>query len=178
MAYEVMSSKLYAPIIGSSIYVWTSILSITLLGLALGYKKGDKVEEQNLVKTLIKSLVISGLYICLMSYAFKFILMPFIGVDIRIISLIAGIILLFIPMYFMGHVSPILVRLLSSNKENNEVGFSSGIIYFLGTLSGIIFAMLSVFLMMEIIGVSLLIFILGTLLVLSTIAVKLKSNQK
>lgn len=177
MAYEIMSSKLYAPLIGSSIYVWTSILSITLLGLALGYQKGDKIQEKFLVKELIKSLLISGIYISIIVHLLTYLIMPIIDADIRIISLITGGLLLFIPMYYLGHVSPILVRLLNNNSSDQQVGFSSGVIYFLGTLSGIIFAMMAVFVFMEMFGVTMVVFTLGIVLILLALTIKFKTNK-
>ena len=46
MAYEIISSRIYTPHFGGTVYVWTSILTITLLGLALGYRHGDKKNKE------------------------------------------------------------------------------------------------------------------------------------
>ena len=37
MAVELMGAKLVAPFYGGSLYVWTAVLTITVLGLTLGY---------------------------------------------------------------------------------------------------------------------------------------------
>ena len=46
MAIEIGSSKLLSPVFGSSLYVWSSVLAITLLGLACGYFIGGKLSEK------------------------------------------------------------------------------------------------------------------------------------
>ena len=38
LSYEIMAAKLYTPHVGSTLYVWTSILTLTLVSLALAYK--------------------------------------------------------------------------------------------------------------------------------------------
>ena len=42
LSFEIIASRLYTPHLGGSIYVWTSILSMTLIALALGYYYGGK----------------------------------------------------------------------------------------------------------------------------------------
>ena len=40
MAAELLGAKMLAPYFGSSLYVWASVLAITLGGLAVGYYVG------------------------------------------------------------------------------------------------------------------------------------------
>ena len=40
MAAELLGAKMLAPYFGSSLYVWASVLAITLGGLAVGYFAG------------------------------------------------------------------------------------------------------------------------------------------
>lgn len=47
MAVELLGAKLLAPFYGSSLYVWTAILSITLLGLTLGYHFGGRLSAKH-----------------------------------------------------------------------------------------------------------------------------------
>jgi len=45
MAVELMGAKLVAPFYGNSLYVWTAVLTITVLGLTLGYYTGGRLEQ-------------------------------------------------------------------------------------------------------------------------------------
>ena len=46
MAVELMGAKLVAPFYGGSLYVWTAVLAITLLGLTLGYYIGGQLAKK------------------------------------------------------------------------------------------------------------------------------------
>ena len=53
MTVELISSRIVAPIIGSSVYTWTSVIGITLLGLSIGSwfggMLGDKIKNSSLL---------------------------------------------------------------------------------------------------------------------------------
>ena len=46
MAVELLGAKMMAPFFGSSLYVWASILGVTLGGLAIGYFSGGFLSEK------------------------------------------------------------------------------------------------------------------------------------
>src|SRR5205809_1718750 len=46
MAVELMGAKLVAPFYGGSLYVWTAVLTITVLGLTLGYYAGGRLSKK------------------------------------------------------------------------------------------------------------------------------------
>ena len=46
MAAEICGAKLLAPFFGSSLYVWSSVMAITLAGLASGYFIGGKLSKK------------------------------------------------------------------------------------------------------------------------------------
>ena len=46
MAVEWMGAKLVAPFYGSSLYVWTAVLTITVLGLTVGYYAGGRLGKK------------------------------------------------------------------------------------------------------------------------------------
>ncbi|MCO4814623.1 MAG: fused MFS/spermidine synthase [Flavobacteriales bacterium] len=175
MAYEIIASKLYTPLIGGSIYVWTSILSITLFGLALGYKKGD--DESKGVSRLFFALIVAGLYILAIPYIYKFMLTPFLGFDIRILSLLTGLLILFVPMYLLGQVSPILIRLIST-EHHTKIGYNTGRIYFVGTLGGVFLSLLFIFLLLDSFGVKNLLLFLASLLIIAGLISKFKQDNE
>lgn len=171
MSYELLSSKMYTPIIGSSIYVWTSILSMVLLGLAIGYRLGDKVTLENAKKTLIGALIFTGGYILITPFLSSTILPSLMGADIRIASLIAGMLIVLIPMIALGLVSPIIIKLLSTDQS--KVGVNAGSVYFISTIGGVVLAMLFVFKGIELVGVHFLILTITAILIGSGLIVKL-----
>src|SRR6187401_3131236 len=69
MAGELCGAKLLAPVFGSSLYVWASVMGITLAALALGYFYGGSLsqkKEQSLDKKLFYVLVAASLFLLAM----------------------------------------------------------------------------------------------------------------
>lgn len=157
LAFEVVCSRLYTPYIGSGVSVWTAILAITLFALALGYRMGAKVETSKMAFRLILSFSISGLLILLSPFFASFVLPLTYGMEIQSSAIIGGLAILFVPVFFMGQISPLLSQL----KAIEEQAKTSGIIYGIGTLAGVVLTLLSVFLLVPSIGVRANIFLLG-----------------
>ena len=63
LSYEIMVAKMYTPHVGATLYVWTSILTLTLISLAISYRLSQYLVEKNKWNFLPLSLLISGLYI-------------------------------------------------------------------------------------------------------------------
>jgi hypothetical protein len=172
LSYELMAAKMYTPHVGSTLYVWTSILTLTLISLAISYRFSQYLIENKLWKILPVSLLISGLYILMIVYTRNEILALTYHMELKVASLFTGIILLFIPIFCMGITSPMIsVKLANIEKTNSDQNFgnSAGIIYGIGTLSGVISTLLCLFILMPWIGVNFVIVILALMLILSSI---------
>ena len=172
LSYELMAAKMYTPHVGSTLYVWTSILTLTLISLAISYRFSQFLIEKKLWKILPISLLISGLYILIIVYTRNEILALTYHMELKIASLFTGTILLFIPIFCMGITSPMIsVKLANIEKTSSDQNFgnSAGIIYGIGTLSGVISTLLCLFILMPWIGVNFVIVILALMLILSSI---------
>lgn len=166
MAFEILSSKLYTPFIGASMYVWSSILTITLVGLAIGYKIGGALtKKENIRKKLIISFLVSGGFI-LFSPSLSTMFLPFcLDFEIEVASIISGIVILLIPVFFLGTISPMIVKEVF--EYNKIASKATGIVYGVGTLGGILFLLLTAFVLIPAIGVRSSIYLTGGLLVLT-----------
>ena len=136
MAVELMGAKLVAPFYGNSLYVWTSVLTITVLGLTLGYFTGGQLAKKHPSET--KLFVVLGISAVLV-LALPLTASISMGLT-KGMELIAGIcitcfLLLLPPMLCFGIVGPMVVRLMSSQLET--VGKTAGTVYFTSTLGGI-----------------------------------------
>lgn len=174
LTYEVLCTKIQTPYLGASIYVWASVLSITLLGLALGYKIGGEVSKKHSRKVWI-SLCLSGLFLIVSSHLAKLILPYTLDLEIRIASILGGLVLLFIPMVLFGTVSPMLVAIV--DEKNDNISSSTGWIYGLGTFSGIVFLLISIYIIMPVIGIENITYILGGLLLISGVLLGIALNK-
>lgn len=137
MGTELLGAKMLAPFFGSSLYVWSSVMAITLGGLAFGYFFGGKIslrEKQKL--NLYKILLIGSLFTMLMPFTSK-VALNIIGFYSLLPAVFCStFIVLFPPVFLMGMVSPIIIKIIS--KNTNESGNSAGTVYAISTFGGII----------------------------------------
>ena len=137
MAVELMGAKFAAPFYGSSLYVWTAVLCITVLGLTLGYHFGGKISQQlPSEKTLILILAISSLLVFALPYTVSALISLTAGMDLIMGICITCLLLLLPPMLCFGMVGPMVVRLMADRLET--LGRVAGTVYFTSTLGGII----------------------------------------
>jgi predicted membrane-bound spermidine synthase len=137
MATELMGAKMLAPYFGSSLYVWATVLAITLGGLAIGYFLGGilSYKSKNPL-TLFYVLLAAAIFTILMPFTSKVVLWA-IGLHSLIPSVIASsICILFPPVLMMGMVSPLIIRVITADVDQS--GRAAGAIYAISTVGGII----------------------------------------
>jgi predicted membrane-bound spermidine synthase len=137
MATELLGAKMLAPYFGSSLYVWATVLAITLGGLALGYFLGGILSYRS-KKTLILFYVIlaAAIFTILMPFTSKVVLWA-IGLHALIPSvIISSICILLPPVMMMGMVSPLIIRAITSDVDQS--GRAAGAIYAISTVGGIL----------------------------------------
>ena len=72
MATELLGAKMLAPYFGSSLYVWATVLAITLGGLAVGYFIGGVLSYKNKNPfVLFYVLLLAAVFTVLMPYTSK-----------------------------------------------------------------------------------------------------------
>jgi spermidine synthase len=185
MALEFSASRLLTPIYGSSIYTWGSLIGVILSGLSLGYHVGGRLADKidsNFVKFC--SIIFSaGLYIVFM----PFISTTIIGISNSTVSelsslysknmgsysnsqyacLLATFLLLLLPTFLLGLVSPYAVKL--STKNIGRLGNISGNLYSAATIGSIIGTFLTVFVLIPAFDTRNIILGLGLSLIVSSV---------
>lgn len=158
MAVELIGAKLLAPWYGSSIYVWSAVLGMTLGGLALGYFGGAAVLKRvgGRSPKQVLSIVLAG-------GAFISLLLPFYSPVILSISIALGnlqlgilfatLFILVPPLLLFGMVSPLVIHLLSAKGAPG--GRATGLVYGISTLGGILATFLFAFQFMPYLGLTL-----------------------
>lgn len=137
MAVELMGAKLLAPFYGSSLYVWTTVLSITVLGLALGYSLGGKLSTKVKASSLLLPVIgLASVWVFLLPYIAKGMIAITAGIPLLPGIVIASMGLLIPPMLCFGLVGPMVVGLLSSGTSQH--GNEAGNVYFISTLGGVV----------------------------------------
>lgn len=135
MGFELLGGRILAPFFGSSVHIWGSIITVFMLSLSLGYLLGGKLSTRSASLSTYGLIFICAAITILPITLFGQWLMEvvFLNVeDSRYGSLVASMVLFFIPTVILGMLSPYSVRLLV--KTSNESGQVAGKLYFVSTL--------------------------------------------
>jgi len=136
MMTELLGAKIMAPYFGTSLYVWSSTLGVSLGALALGYYFGGYISKKY-------PRPISLFYILnlasLLTVAIPFWASMVLGftepLNVRLGSLLSLLLYLLPPMMLMAMTSPMIIQLL--NRNVGSAGQVSGKIYAISTVGGI-----------------------------------------
>ena len=177
MSLEIIASRIMAPIVGSSIYSWTAIIGIVLLGISLGnYYGGKKIDEipkpEVIAGSLISSSIAISLIPILVSFADFFVV---IGLPLLFSVSIIAIFLFLIPSFFLGTIFPSVVKLYISELE--KAGEGSGLLSGLGALGSIIGTFLTGFFLIGFIGSSSSLYILSIILLIASLAFEMNIKR-
>lgn len=166
MILELIGSRVLAPYLGTSIFVWTSLIGIILGSLSLGYFWGGRIADKHPSYRIFSSIIFfAGVWIGLIVF-FKEILLEIIQqqiVDIRIGSIIAVIILFALPSILLGMVSPFAIRL--KIKDIKDSGKTAGNLYAISTVGSIAGTFLAGFLLISYLGNAKILFLVGLTLI-------------
>jgi len=135
MTIELLGGRVLSPYFGTSVYVWGSIITIFMLSLSLGYLWGGRLSSRKPSHGVFAAFfgLSALLSLPIIFFAEWTMTQVFLTVeDPRYGSLIAATLLYFLPICFMGMVSPYSIRLLVSSEEHS--GRMAGLLYFVSTL--------------------------------------------
>jgi spermidine synthase len=147
MAVELAGAKMIAPFYGTSLYVWAAVLAVTLGGLTTGYFLGGWATSRfDAHKTLRWILAISTVFIALMPVIALQVMPATSGLGLRVGSLVASLLTIFIPLVCLGMVSPTIIHI--NNTALKGTGKTAGTVYAISTIGGILMTLLMGFYML------------------------------
>ncbi|SER70948.1 Spermidine synthase [Nitrosomonas sp. Nm51] len=136
MVIELLGTRLIAPFYGASLYVWTSVISVTLIALACGYFVGGRWADRSIRFGLATIIALSGFLTLVVPWLTAPVLLMTDPLELRM-GTFASTLILFTPSLFMlGMVGPFAVKLVTSNLD--DVGTSTGSIYAASTVGSVI----------------------------------------
>ena len=114
LAFELTAARVVAPYLGSTIYVWTSIIGVILAALAVGYIIGGVLADKrkklsDVVVFLLSAALIIALLALVKDWAVRVISeLPF---PLQLQAFLASLLLFALPTVLLGMVMPYLARL-------------------------------------------------------------------
>lgn len=165
MVVEVLGSRVIGPFFGVSLFVWTSLITVTLLALAIGYALGGRLADRRTSPVALYSVVIAaGLCVLVIPFIQMPVLKTSVGLGLRLGSLVSATILFGPALMLLGCVSPLLVRLLA--REMHNLGRTVGGLYALSTAGSFVGTIVTGFFLIGVVGVSRIFMLAGLLLIL------------
>jgi predicted membrane-bound spermidine synthase len=170
MAFEILGSRILGPVAGTSIVVWTSIISTILISLSLGYWLGGRLADRKPRHHVLAIVILaSAIFLCIVALA-KGLLLEALSRSLgsyQTVAISSSLLLFFIPGLLLGMVSPFAARL--KMKEVGRGGRTVGNLYALSTLGSILGTFLSGFFLIPRFNITHIIYVLAVPLFLVSI---------
>jgi spermidine synthase len=137
LALEVLASRVLTPYFGVSLYIWSSILSITLAFLAVGYYAGGwlarRLDGSRLPMAFFGAPALSALAIVAACLLYPWLFPWLAGIDLVLGSVLAATMLLAVPLVVLSAMNPLLIAIRP--QASGDAG--AGRVFFVSTLGSV-----------------------------------------
>ncbi len=154
MMTQLAAAKMLAPIHGGSLYVWGSIVGMTLVSLTAGYYLGGLLSlRRSRRNTVLWFMFTAAMLIALMPEIARLLLPASVALDTIPAILLLTTLLLTPALVLLGATSPLIVSLLAERIE--DAGRAAGTVYGVSTVGGILGTFAAGFFLIPIWGLNL-----------------------
>jgi len=177
MIFELVGSRVMGPYVGTSTFVWTSLIGIILASLSIGYWLGGKYADRKASYKILSLIILTaGVLIGTTTFIKDFVMIMIQeGIsDIRIGSIIGAIILFALPSVLLGMVSPYAVKLKMNNLDTS--GKTVGNLYAISTTGSIVGTFSAGFFLIPFLGSTKILSLLAILLIIVSSLIYLKNS--
>ena len=152
MMVEVLGARLIGPFFGVSLFVWTALIGVTLVALALGCFIGglaaDRVESPDY---LYAAIILAGVLVAAIPLLEAPVLKASVPLGLRAGALASALCLFAPALVLLGAVSPWLLRIAA--HEVHSLGRIAGGLYGLSTLGSLAGTLATGFFLIGVLGV-------------------------
>jgi len=154
---EIAAARLLAPYFGDSTLIWANTIATVLVALSVGYWVGGKVADRDpTLHGLCRLVMLAAVLMAIVPFVAR----PFLSEAVDALdsieagafigSLIAVLVLIAVPVFILGMVSPYAVRLSVSTVD--QAGTVAGRLYAISTLGSLTGTFLSALLLIPFLG--------------------------
>jgi spermidine synthase len=138
LVVEILGAKMLSPYVGSSHFVWTAQIAVTLISLATGYYFGGwLVDRSPALHRLYNCIATAAIYLALSVVACEKVAYAFLNLNLAMGAFLASLFLFFVPLTLLAATGPFVIRVLTQSVEavGGQVGRLSAIST-LGSVAG------------------------------------------
>ena len=111
MIVEILGSRVLAPVFGTTLHVWSALITVTLAALAIGYAWGGRIADKRPgLGTLMTVMAIAGGALLIADLITKPVLSVAYGAGMVGGTFVAAILLFLPTLLLLGMISPMAVR--------------------------------------------------------------------
>ena len=118
MVIELLGTRLIAPFYGASLYVWSSLISVTMIALAIGYFVGGRWADRAKRTGLSLIIALAALFTLLIPLATRSVLLATDPLGLRGGAFVSSLILFFPSLTMLGMVSPLAIKLATARLQD------------------------------------------------------------
>jgi spermidine synthase len=164
MVIEILGSRVIGPFFGASLFVWTSLITVTLVALAGGYAAGGVLSDRRPSPVYLYSIILAAGVLTLLIPVLKGpVLKAAVSWGLRAGAFASSFALFGPALFLLGCVSPYLVRIAA--REMKNIGRTVGVFYALSTVGSFLGTVVTGFVLIAYFGVNAIFTAVGALLV-------------
>ena len=122
MVIELLGTRLIAPFYGASLYVWSSLISVTMIALAIGYFVGGRWADRAKRTGLSLIIALAALFTLLIPLVTRPVLLATDPLGLRGGAFVSSLILFFPSLTMLGMVSPLAIKLATARLQDCKTG--------------------------------------------------------
>ncbi|TAN62636.1 hypothetical protein EPN18_04375 [bacterium] len=169
MVIELIGSRVIGPPFGVSLFVWTSLITVTLVSLAVGYWLGGRLSDANASHTALFVIILAaGLCLAIVPLIKSAVIDFSLSFGLRAGSLASSTVLFAPPLLLLGMVTPYVVKLYITDTSFG-IGKTVGWLYSVSTAGSFVGTVLTGFVLIPNIGVNKIIYLSSLVLVASAV---------
>jgi spermidine synthase len=157
LATEIIGPRMFASIFGETTIIWAIIISVTLVGLSIGYMIGGRIEHTRIRSILPLLLLVNALWLVAISWLVWQVpadaAAQGLAVDSAVV-LTTAMSAFFVPSLLFGTISPMVISLLSENTSPEGMSRIVGNVYALGTIGSVSGALSAAFILIPYVGLT------------------------
>lgn len=177
MMLEIVGTRVVGPYFGVGIYVWSALITVTLLALSGGYWIGGKwADAKGRPEFLFLTIMVAGVFTFLIPVIRSPVLVFTGAFGVRGGVLLGSMILFGPPLFMLGIVSPYATKLFTEQFE--KLGSRVGVLYAISTLGSFIGTLNIGFYLIPNFHLNTILFLLGSTLLVMPIVYAVISRRK
>jgi spermidine synthase len=134
---EILGAKMLSPFFGTSHFVWTAQIAVTLVSLSIGYwVGGTMVDRSTELRNLYHCILGAGVYLALTIPFCAKVCYACLKLPLSIGSLFASLFLFFVPLTLLAVTGPFVIRVFTSSVDS--VGGNVGRLSAISTIGSVI----------------------------------------